>query len=86
MAAVLEQLDLGDKGSLPPMGRWSLVKVLGLGATAVVSGVLAAMRLLNTTADDDFAGTMLAIFGVLAAVAFPSVLMQYLKARRRRSA
>ncbi len=83
--AVLAQLDLGDKGALPPVGRWSLLKVIGLAGTALISGTFAAMRLLNNTEADDYTGTHWAIFAVLAVIAFPSVLLQYLRARRRRS-
>ncbi|HJQ38065.1 MAG TPA: hypothetical protein VKB93_13090 [Thermoanaerobaculia bacterium] len=82
--AVLEQLDLGDKGTLPPAGRWSLLKVAGLAGTVLVFGTLAAMRLLNNAEADDSAGIHWAIYAVLAAIAFPAVLGQYLKARRRR--
>lgn len=85
VAAVLEQLDLGDGGKLPSSGRWSLTKVVGSAGVALVSGTIAAMDLLNNSVDDDYDGTRWAIFAVLGAIAFPSVLRQYLKERRRRS-
>ena len=85
VVAVLEQLDRGALGRLPPSGRWSLWKVMSLGGVLIVSGGLAAWHLLNATPNDDFWGTREAIFAVLAAIAFPAVLRLYLKERRRRS-
>ena len=85
VAAVLEQLDLGDRGTLPASGRWSLMKVAGLAGVALLWGAMAAMDLLNDSVNDDSTGTHWAIFALLAAAAFPSVLRQYLKERRRRS-
>ena len=37
VAAVLEQLELGDQGKLPPTGRWSWVKVAGLGVKMITA-------------------------------------------------
>jgi hypothetical protein len=85
VAAILEQLDLGDAGKLPPAGRWSLMKVLGLAAVAAV-GIPLGVRYYLAAGEFDYETARVAIFGLLAAVAFPAALRQYLKQRRRRSA
>ena len=83
VAAILDQLDLGDKGKLPPSGRWSLVKVLVLAGTAVTCAIVAAMRMRH--GDVDEAGVHAAIYAILAAIALGYVVRQYVRERRRRS-